>query len=315
MNKYISSTFDDLKREDENFRDAVKSALTDYRQTMSRATAESKQYKDEIAYINGKKAAAAQNALAAIQMATNAFSVALNTARKSLQDDLDQHLTTRPSAAFLDALRIYHDFNITPSHAEIKALMALNGGCTLGYKAINRMLEKTGAEWRVDAPDSAAYEADLTVLEKLSYGNFKFTPDGFLHEMTEVYEGTPNLRFRDDGTSYDAGYKWNSTSLMLSSAAYKQDVSSFDAMADRWSSTVLPSLKHLEAYQDTTDPETGETITAAQQMAQDARSTATAPEIERTNDQIIEGIRQQAKEKAENDEAARQALDRFAVTK
>ena len=313
MNKFVTNTFDELKREERNFRDAVTSALADYRQTMSRATEESKQYKDEAAYINEKKAAAAQNARVEIQLATNAFTVALNTARKSLQDDLDQHLTTRPSAAFLDALRLYHDFNITPSHAEIKTLMALNGGNTLGYRAINQVLKDTHSEYTIDAPDSAAFEADLAALEKLSYGNFKYGPDGFHHEMTEIYGGTPELRLRDDGSTFDAGYRWNSTSLLMATTTYKRDVAALDDMCARWSSTVLPSLKHVSAYQDTTDPETGETITAAQQMAKDAKATATAPEIELTQAGAVAIAKEIGQLRARRQQEAIDAVDKAKI--
>lgn len=309
MNKFIKTTFDDLKREEGNFRDAVTSALADYRRTMSRATAESKQYKDEAAYLNDKKATATQKARVEIQLATNAFTVALNAARKSLQDDLDQHLTTRPSAAFLDALRLYHDFNITPSHAEIKALMALNGGNTLGYRAINQVLKDTHSEYTIDAPDSAVFEADLAVLEKLSYGNFKYGPDGFHHEMTEVYGGTPELRLRDDGSTFDAGDCWSSTSLLMATTMYGRDIGAIDAMADRWNSTVLPSLRHLEAYQD--NEETGET--AAMQMAKDIKAAATAPEIERTATGAVAMAKESGQIRAKGWQGAIDAIDKAKI--
>lgn len=80
-------------------------------------------------------------------------------------------------------------------------------------------------------------------------------------------------------------------------------------MADRWSSTLLPILKHLEAYKD--NEETGET--AAQQMAKDIKTTVIAPEIERVNAPIIEGVRQRAQEKADSSKKAAEAIDRFAV--
>lgn len=313
MNKYIKDTFDTIKQEEASYRGAVESALLDYRRTMSKATEEAKQYKDGSAYINGKKATAAHNAKVAIQMAENAFTVALNVARKSLQDDLHQHLTTRPSAAFLDALRLYYDFNITPSHAEISALMEQNGGNTLGYRAINRTLEKTGAEWRIDAPDSAAYESDLTALEKLAHGNIRFVPDGYLHEMSEVYSREKRLFVREDGTTYDMGYRWDTTSLLMASSGYKEDVKAIDGMAERWSSTVLPSLKNIAAYKDTTDPETGEPVTAAQQLAQDIRATATAPEIERDGRAEIEAARQRAAKQAEADAQAAAGLEKYTL--
>lgn len=307
MNKYISSTFDDLKREETAYRDAVKSALQDYRGTMSKAEEQAKQYKDESAYVTSQKNAAKREARMAIQLAENAFCVALDVAKKSLQDDLHQHLTTRPSAAFLDALRLYYDFNITPSHAEIEALMTLNGGNSLGYRAINRTLEKTGAEWRIDAPDSAAYESDLAALEKLAHGNIHFVPDGFLHEMSEVYSGERRLFVRNDGSTYDMGYRWDTTSLLMASTGYKDDTGAIDAMSDRWSNTLLPSLKHISAYTD--NEETGET--AAQQMAKDIKATATAPEIERDGQAEVKAARQRAHEQADLSSKAAETVKRF----
>lgn len=57
MNKFIKSTFDDLKREEASYRQSVESALLDYRRAMEKATTESKQYKDETTFLDGKKAA------------------------------------------------------------------------------------------------------------------------------------------------------------------------------------------------------------------------------------------------------------------
>lgn len=307
MNKYISSTFDDLKRAETDYRDAVRSALWDYRRTMEKAKSDAGAYKDEAAFLDGKKAAARREAQTAIQLAENAFTVAVNVAVKSLRDDLHQHLTTRPSAAFIDALRLYYDFNITPSHAEIEALMTLNGGNSLGYRAINRTLEKTGAEWRIDAPDSAAYEADLSALEKLAHGNIRFVPDGYIHEMGEVYGGEKRLFMRDDGTTYDMGYRWDTTSLLMASAGYKEGAGAIEAMSDRWSSTVLPSLKHITAYED--NEETGET--AAQQMAKDIKATAHATEIERSEQPQVEAARQRAHEQAEADAQAAAGMEKY----
>lgn len=45
MNQFIKGTFEDLKRAESDYRDAVRSALHDYRKTMENATEESKQYR------------------------------------------------------------------------------------------------------------------------------------------------------------------------------------------------------------------------------------------------------------------------------
>ncbi len=310
MNKFISSTFDTIKSAEADYRGSVQSALLDYRRTMEKATTESKQYKDETAYIDSKKATARRVAQFAIKSAENGFTGVLKAEVASLRDDLHKHLTTRPSAAFLDALRLYYDFDITPSHAEIEALMELNGGNTLGYRAINRTLEKTGAEWRIDAPDSAAYEADLAALEKLVYGHFMYGPEGFHHEMVEVFGGMPHLRLREDGSTYDLGDKWDNTSILLASSDYKGRTGAIDAMSERWSSTVLPSLKHVTAYEDKTDPKTGETVTAAQQLAGDIKATAHAPEITKP-DAAAEWARERARKRAETAAQAREDAKKF----
>lgn len=295
MNKFIKSTFDHISQEVENYGHSVESALLDYRQAMAKATTEAAAYKDEGAYIADKKAAAKRTAQVAIQLAENAFTVAVNIEVKSLRDDLHQHLTTRPSPAFLDALRLYYDFNLCPSHAEIEALMEQNGGCSLGYRALNRTLEKTGAEYRVDAPGSTAYEADLAALEKLAHGNLMYAPDGFFHEAVEVFGGEKRLQMRDDGTTYDAGYRWDSTGIMLATSSFKEQTGDIENMSERWSRTVLPSLKHITAYRDKEDPATGETITAAQQITQDFKATATAPAIERSEQPEVEMARKMAR--------------------
>lgn len=308
MNKFIKSTFDDLKREEASYRQSVESALLDYRRAMEKATTESKQYKDETTFLDGKKAATKREAQTAIQLAENAFTVSVGIAVKSLRDDLHQHLTTRPSAAFIDALRLYFDFDIRPSHAEISALMEQNGGCTLGYRALNRTLEKTGAEWRVDAPDSTTYESDLAALEELSEGHIMYAPREYFHEAVEVFGGRPKLYRRPaDGKYLDIGYKWDTTSILIASGSYEGKIKALDDMSERWSSTVLPSLKHISAYED--NQETGET--AAQQMARDIKATATAPEIE-PNMAVGEQIAaEMAREAAKNYEQGQEILKKY----
>lgn len=308
MNKFVASTFDDLKREEASYRQSVENALWDYRRTMEKAKSDAGAYKDEAAFIDGKKAAARREAQTAIQLAETAFTVSVDIAVKSLRDDLHQHLTTRPSAAFIDALRLYYDFNICPSHAEISALMEQNGGCALGYRAINRTLEKTGAEWRVDAPDSTTYESDLAALAKLAEGHIMYAPREYSHETVEVFEGEPQLYRRPaDGKYLDVGYRWDTTSILIASGSYEDKIKALDDMSDRWSSTVLPNLKHITAYTD--NPETGET--AAQQMAKDIKATATAPEIDPSMTAGEKIAAEMAKEATENYEQGQEILKKY----
>lgn len=189
----------------------------------------------------------------------------------------------------------------------------LNGGNTLGYRALNQVLKKTNAEYAVAAPEAAAYESDLSALQKLAYGHIMYAPLDFLHEASEVFGGEPHLRVRDDGSTYDVGFKWDTTGLLTASTGYKQDVAAIDDMAARWSSTVLPNLKHITAYEDKTDPETGETVTAARQMAEDIKATANAPEIEESGQPAVEMARQRAQEWVENEAGAIEGMKGFTL--
>ena len=191
-----------------------------------------------------------------------------------LRDEAFQHIASRPNAAFLDCLKVYNDFGIQPSKFEVEGLLKQNGGNTLGIRAINRLLEKTDSKFRVEAPDGATFEKDLAALERLSKGNFKYSPKEFHTEMTAIYRDTPRLFSRDDGSTYDAGYQWDGVSLIAASVDFENKIAALDSMGERWSKAVLPSMAQVKEYKPQTDKD-GKTITAAEQFIADRKSTAT----------------------------------------
>lgn len=314
MNKHVKDSFNHIKSEAASYQNAVQSALLDYRRTMARAEAESRKYKDETSYINTWKAAAKRDAMNAISQAETAFTVAVKAEYATLKDDLHDHLTTRPNAAFLDSLRVYFDFGIRPTRAEIEALMTQNGGNPLGYRALNRTLEKTKSEWRIDSLDTDVYENDLAVLQQLSYGNLMYAPNDCHHEAVEIFDGERRLQMREDGSTYFGGYKWDRIGILMSTGDFTAKVKGIDAMADRWGNSVLPSVKQIDLYEDKIDPDTGEIVeTAADQLEADFKATAHAPGIERSKQPEIEAARQKGHEQAKTAAQATKGMKKFVL--
>lgn len=302
MNQLNKSRFDRIKRAMESYKTDVKTALARYRVDAE----EAKQFKDETGYI----AAAKTNARNAINKAEHTLTSAVSGEVDGLHDELLQHMTTRPAAAFLDALRVYADFSITPEKIEVEALIKQNGGNALGVRAINRVLEQTDAAYRVEAPDSAQFEADIAALERLAQGGIRYAPEGYHTELTAIYKDTPRLVIRDDGSTYDAGYRWDSVSLITATASFNSQLATVDEMAGRWTDNVLPSFGQVKDYKPRQN-ESGETISAAQQFVEDYEATADATTVTTTPD--ISRAREMGHDRAQANAKAREIVNHYAT--
>lgn len=313
MNKFVRSTFSSIQTEADCYREAVKDALLDFRRDMAKATAESKKFKSEAEYLASEKAAARKMAQDKIKAAEAVFVADLKRDVDSLRGDLCEHLGTRPNVALVNALHIYRDFDLQPGRMEVESLLELNNGNCLGIRLINKILEDTKSTIRVDAPAAADYEADFDRLERLTHGNFMYAPLDLHHEAVEVFGGLPRLQMRADGSVFNAGFRWDSTSIITAAHSFQEKLKTLDDMGERWAENTPVTLKHLSDYTDTTDPETGKTVTAAQQMAQDIKATATAPEIKRDGQAVVELARERAREQAERDARAAETVKKHTL--
>lgn len=280
MNRSNRNAFDRIKTAGTDYQNAVKEALFRFRQADAEAHEESKQYKDEARIYEAKRAAAVANARNAITLAENAMTGTISAEIDGLRDEAFQHIASRPNAAFLDCLKVYNDFGIQPSKFEVEGLLKQNGGNTLGIRAINRLLEKTDSKFRVEAPDGATFEKDLAALERLSRGGSMYSPIDYHTEMVEVFGGSPRLMHRDDGSTYDGGYKWDSVSLITARVGFEKSLADLDGMSERWSKAVLPSAAQVLEYKPQTDKE-GKTVTAAEQYIADYEATVDGATVQR----------------------------------
>lgn len=280
MNKGILQGFNRIKTAGASYENAVKEALFRFRQADEKAREESQVYKDAEGVYRARRAAAIANARNAVERAENAMKGAISIEVDALREELFNHFTTRPTAVFLDCLKVYSDFAIQPSKLEIEALVKMNGGNTLGLRAINKLLEKCDSKYRVEAPNSTDFENDLAALERMINGAAMYTPAEYHIDACACFGGTPRLMYRDDGSSYDGGYRWDSVSLITARTRFEKRVESLDGMAERWSNAVLPSTSQIRLYEPQKD-EKGNERSPAEQFLADYAETASAAAVER----------------------------------
>lgn len=313
MNKSNQSCFDGIKRAASEYRNEITKIYLNYRNTEAEVREESSAYKDEAGMYQAKMAAVKANARNAMKAENDTFSIRVGAEVKLLKKELDEHLLNCPTPALLETVRLFRDFGLTPSKADIAAMLTLAGGNTLALRCINSMLESCASPYIVDFPDSEIFEADLVEMEKLIHEQLAYSPAEFHHEAVDLYRGQPVQFYREDGTAYQNGMTYDSTRILTERAAFDSRVAALDEMEQRWTSSIIPSIGQVSNYEDKEDSETGEKVTAAEQYQQDKKATAQAAQIV---DGVASGIVQAAqsgKAKSEAHVKAAEAIDRFAV--
>lgn len=304
MNKYNKTTFENIKKAAKDYQQEVTTALYKYRQAAEQA----KQYKDETGHI----AAAKTNARNAIKIAENAFTSTVKAEVGSLKDELRRHLVTAPNDKYLAALNVYNTYGFAPGKAEIAALMEQAAGNSLSLRALDAVLQKTGSKWRVKVPGAEDFESDLEKLERLAEGHIMYSPTDYHTEAVAVFGGTPRPIRRDvDGQYIETGFRWDSVSMLTASGGFTNRIKELDAMAARWTDSVLPTIYDAEVYKGYTDEKTGAEISGAQEFAEDYHATATAGEIVKNPDAGAEHAREQGKARAQAEARAREVVDMY----
>ncbi len=294
MNRFTKIAFGKINTAIADYQKSVKDALEVYRNTEQEDKEAVKQFKDEAGMYAVRHSVNIANARNKIKWAEDAMTNVIKTQVEDLRKEYANSLTTRPGAAFLDALRIYNDFNIPPTKSEIEALFSLNGGCPLGFRALSAVMKKTHCGYSLDYSESADFEKDLEFLDGLSKGNIAFSPEGLHVELVDILKNQPRLQMAADGSFYDSGYKWDSISILISTESLKNAADNINSMAKRWNNTVIPSIRALKTYEDKTDDETGETRTAKEQFIADFKETANAAKIKENHEPAAPYMRKES---------------------
>lgn len=160
-----------------------------------------------------------------------------------LKQVLHDRLASIPNEVFLSILTCYATYEIKPSRSEIEMLTEVCAGSLLGLKCLNRVLNKTGSEYRVTIPDIEAFETDLKALESLLNDSIMWSDSSTRNAFVPLYKGERR------GDSF---YKWDGISLDVASRSFEVKTKGFSEMLERWSNNITPTI---EEYKGEKKPE------------------------------------------------------------
>lgn len=303
MNKYTATTMKEIQDAITDYQHNIKKTLHTYRQQMQKAEGEAAAFKDEKSYIADKKAKADAIARLDIQSAEYALCTELKHHIAELRTDLHKHLTTAPPEKFTAALRTYSDFGLKPSIEEVRAMLELAAGNTLGIRALNSVLRKNNMK-PVTAPDATDFEADLAALDRLAEGNFMWSDSDHLHELGAIFKGMPQPERMPNGNFFTGGRRWDDISIIIATGDFNERVKALDEMQARWSENVLPTYYDAEVYE------------SPEEFVEDYQATAQAAQIEPgSDDGIPTAIKKNIERQAAANAKAADVWDMYATGK
>ena len=265
MNREVKEIFSGIHTAMAKFDSATKSALSAYRDGKESAKREASRFKDEPTEYEARRRSLADTAAAAIRDADKAFCDDLNCFWiPKLKQAMSDHIMQKPSSAFLDTLRVYKDFDIPLSRAELNGLLTAADGNFTGLRALASVAEKSG--YKLSFPN-ADYEKDIVRLEKTARSPTAYAPLEYIGELKEVCPQRPV--FRDDGTV--AYFVPTETVFAIGNAQEFSGLwNSLEDMGNRWATAIVPNIDKLEPV----ETEDGKTVTVEDQRTEAARDAA-----------------------------------------
>ena len=258
MNRSTKYSFDAIQSAIEKYKSTVTETLTTFRVDREAAKA----FKDEQAHLDAAKSRARKN----LSIARDELSKVINDEKSKLRSELVMHLALRPGPAFLDAVRTYAEFGISPTKLELEGLLTQSLGSSVGLAALNSMLERTNSKYRVDFVTPESFEHDMEILDTLA-DNTMFSPAEYASEMNQLFNGAS--RFIN---GIDNGHKWNTVSIATAISVFDANSKSIGTMSTRWNDNITPSIRSLDLYTSETGDD-GKTRSPASQLISDIKST------------------------------------------
>ena len=260
MNRDVKKIFSSAHTALARFDASVTAACSTYRAGKQRAKQEASRFKDEAAEYEARWKALADTAAAAIRDADKALCDELNLdIIPKLKEAMSDHITAKPSSAFLDTLRVYRDFDIPLSKAELNGLLTAADGNFTGIRALASVAAKSG--YKLTFPGVDSYEADITRLERLARFPVAYVPMDYTTEGREIIPQRPV--YRDDG-SVAYSYDTDAIYFITRAGEFRGVWNSLEDTGNRWAAAIIPEVGSLEPIRDEA---TGEEISPEQQHA------------------------------------------------
>lgn len=284
MNAITKLSFDGLKKARDDYKATVTSELDRFRESTQKIQ---EKYLPEVA--DQKMTIARNSARLSINAAESTFIEAIRETINDLSSNLGKYLLTAPSATFVEMVRLYRDFSLVPTQSEVEALIQRAGGNNLGLRLLDDMLVKNHAQYRIRHTEVRDYEADIAALEELAKGGYMWCPEDRLGEYNAIYNSVPKTKVFVEGSPRHGGLggveldnqaerNKKQIEFIIAAADCRKKFDAIDDMADRWTTTIPPTVFKAELY-----PNAEDTVDAARQFVHDHEETVkTSGRIERT---------------------------------
>lgn len=239
MNIINAYAFNELMKADTEYRSKIETALSTYRTSMERVRNEAKRYKDEDDHIRNNQPGHAEKAMNAINSARKQFEAELKSTIRTMRENLGKYLSEPLNTDFAAKLKLYDDYGVKMCKSEVTALLKMNAGNPFGLRALDSVLAKTSADWRLEYRDTRLYEQDIEKLERMAANLPVYAPDEYHHEACELYKNT-RIRYFKQGSNetYESGTTFDSVSIIMNSVDHKTTMESVETMRQSWTCDV-----------------------------------------------------------------------------
>lgn len=232
MNLINRSIFKGMKTAIEKHMEAVKGILAEYTKETAKEKEVSKKFVDADGYYAEKQKIAIDKARSALAREYADIRASLKVDAGSMKKSLETYLSEPVNANFLTKLKMYSDFGIPMTRTEINTMLKLNENNPVGLRALAHVVEVTHTPWKVNYRDLGSLEDDIVKIERIA-GTMMYTPVEDHLAACEVFKGTPILRMRDDGSTYENGTH-DSVSILMESGSVTSFYESIDEMEKAW---------------------------------------------------------------------------------
>lgn len=287
MNRDTERTFKKINAAISAFCGTTREAYRAFDDAEAKAKTEAAAYKDERGEFQRRVDAAAETARQAYKQAREVLEQTISPEIDSLEKEYRSQLLCGPAPAFYQNLKVYSDFGITPSKAEAEQLLAQTNGAPLAVKALNKVLESTGAKLTVTPPPD--YEHDLKILRLVSSPTVLYAPAD-MRGQGAIWGGQKRPTFSEDGNLIVGGFTWDTVSTITANSFFESYAREISGMSNKWSASFQPKLSQISDYAEMKS-ESGEVISPAQQFIEDLESTADSAKVESAGADIEVGQR------------------------
>lgn len=279
MNKDIKKLFSGISNALAKYDASVKSTLTTYKRDREQAAQTASKYKDTDGEFKRLKNGLVAKARAALEDADKQFAddVRLYYLPK-LRESLADHLMERPDTAFTNTLRLYKDFGLKLSLAEITALLTGAQGNFTALRCLQAVTRDSG--YSLKFPGVEDFQRDIETIEKLTWTPICYAPLELLSEIKEIWPQRPIHR-ADGSTAYQI--ESDTVFLIGKSQQFSSAWKNMEAVSSRWSAALVPSIESLEPVKDET---TGAEISREEQHEKNIADAASQVDVD-SNDAVV----------------------------